>query len=32
MALMCPATTADDVDLHTRLFSEAVDGLTHSAP
>ena len=32
MALMCPATTADDVDLHTRLFGEAVDGLTHSAP
>ena len=32
MALMCPDTTAEDVDLHTRLFSEAVDGLTHSAP
>jgi glutamate-1-semialdehyde 2,1-aminomutase len=32
MALMCPDTTADDVDLHTRLFYEAVDGLTHSAP
>ena len=32
MALMCPDTTADDVALHTRLFSEAVDGLTHSAP
>ena len=31
MALMCPDTTADDVDLHTRLFDEAVDGLTHSA-
>jgi glutamate-1-semialdehyde 2,1-aminomutase len=24
MALMCPATTADDVDLHTRLFADAV--------
>jgi glutamate-1-semialdehyde 2,1-aminomutase len=24
MALMCPATTADDVDLHTRIFAEAV--------
>lgn len=24
MALMCPATRADDVDLHTRLFAEAV--------
>ncbi len=23
MALMCPATTADDVDLHTRIFAEA---------
>lgn len=23
MALMCPATTAEDVDLHTRVFSEA---------
>jgi glutamate-1-semialdehyde 2,1-aminomutase len=32
MALMCPDTTADDVDLHTRLFREAVDGLTHSTP
>jgi glutamate-1-semialdehyde 2,1-aminomutase len=27
MALMCPDTTAADVDLHTRLFAEAVDGL-----
>jgi glutamate-1-semialdehyde 2,1-aminomutase len=24
MALMCPTTTADDVDLHTKLFGEAV--------
>ena len=24
MALMCPATTEADVDLHTRLFGEAV--------
>jgi glutamate-1-semialdehyde 2,1-aminomutase len=24
MALMCPATTVDDVDLHTRIFAEAV--------
>jgi glutamate-1-semialdehyde 2,1-aminomutase len=27
MALMCPDTTEDDVDLHTRLFAEAVDAL-----
>ena len=27
MALMCPDTTADDVDLHTRLFAEAVAAL-----
>ncbi len=27
MALMCPSTSADDVDLHTRLFGEAVDEL-----
>ena len=27
MALMCPDTTAADVDLHTRLFAEAVDAL-----
>ena len=27
MALMCPATTAADVDLHTRLFAEAVGAL-----
>ena len=27
MALMCPATTADDVALHTRLFADAVDAL-----
>jgi glutamate-1-semialdehyde 2,1-aminomutase len=24
MALMCPTTTATDVDLHTKLFAEAV--------
>jgi glutamate-1-semialdehyde 2,1-aminomutase len=28
MALMCPDTTAADVDLHTRVFSEAVSELT----
>ena len=28
MALMCPDTTGDDVELHTRLFAEAVDELT----
>jgi glutamate-1-semialdehyde 2,1-aminomutase len=28
MALMCPATSVEDVDLHTRLFAEAVDALT----
>ena len=27
MALMCPATTADDIALHTKLFGEAVDEL-----
>jgi glutamate-1-semialdehyde 2,1-aminomutase len=27
MALMCPATSQDDVQLHTRLFAEAVDEL-----
>jgi glutamate-1-semialdehyde 2,1-aminomutase len=27
MALMCPRTTVDDVDLHTRLFGEAVRAL-----
>jgi glutamate-1-semialdehyde 2,1-aminomutase len=27
MALMCPDTTAADVDLHTRLFAEAVEAL-----
>jgi glutamate-1-semialdehyde 2,1-aminomutase len=27
MALMCPDTSADDVDLHTRLFDEAVTEL-----
>jgi glutamate-1-semialdehyde 2,1-aminomutase len=28
MALMCPATTAADVDLHTRIFGEALAELT----
>ena len=28
MALMCPATTAADVDLHTRIFAEAARELT----
>src|SRR3954447_12620992 len=28
MALMCPSTTDEDVDLHTRLFGEAVAALT----
>ena len=27
MALMCPATTAADVDLHTEVFGEAVAAL-----
>jgi glutamate-1-semialdehyde 2,1-aminomutase len=27
MALMCPATTEDDVDLHTRVFDEALGAL-----
>ncbi|HEX5017559.1 MAG TPA: transaminase [Actinomycetes bacterium] len=27
MALMCPATTEADVDLHTRVFAEAIDEL-----
>lgn len=27
MALMCPVTSRDDVDLHTRLFAQAVDDL-----
>jgi hypothetical protein len=27
MALMCPVTTQDDVQLHTRLFGEALDEL-----
>jgi glutamate-1-semialdehyde 2,1-aminomutase len=27
MALMCPSTTSEDVDLHTRLFGEAVAAL-----
>jgi glutamate-1-semialdehyde 2,1-aminomutase len=29
MALMCPTTTAADVDLHTTLFDAAVRELTH---
>jgi glutamate-1-semialdehyde 2,1-aminomutase len=28
MALMCPATTAADIELHTRVFAEAVQELT----
>jgi len=28
MALMCPETTAADVDLHTALFREAVSRIT----
>jgi hypothetical protein len=27
MALMCPATTAADVDLHTQIFAEAAHEL-----
>ena len=27
MALMCPATTAADIELHTRVFAEAVQEL-----
>jgi glutamate-1-semialdehyde 2,1-aminomutase len=27
MALMCPATTTHDVDLHTEVFAAAVDEL-----
>jgi glutamate-1-semialdehyde 2,1-aminomutase len=27
MALMCPVTSGDDVQLHTRLFAEALDEL-----
>jgi glutamate-1-semialdehyde 2,1-aminomutase len=30
MALMCPATTDADVDLHTRLFADAVAELLES--
>ena len=30
MALMCPDTDAADVDLHTRLFAEAVESLLPS--
>jgi glutamate-1-semialdehyde 2,1-aminomutase len=32
MALMCPATSEDDVDLHTRVFDEAVEALYADAP
>lgn len=32
MALMCPQTTGADVDLHTRLFAEAVDDLLAGGP
>ena len=32
MALMSPATTQEDVDLHTRLFAEAVADLVTSGP
>jgi glutamate-1-semialdehyde 2,1-aminomutase len=32
MALMCPQTTAADVDLHTRLFGEAVADLVGEGP
>ena len=28
MTLMCPATSADDVDRHTEVFSEAIEELT----
>jgi glutamate-1-semialdehyde 2,1-aminomutase len=28
MALMCPSTTTEDVDLHTELFTAAVRELT----
>ena len=28
MALMCPATTAADVDAHTEIFATAADELT----
>jgi glutamate-1-semialdehyde 2,1-aminomutase len=31
MALMCPDTSGEDVDLHTRLFAEAVDELTSTS-
>jgi glutamate-1-semialdehyde 2,1-aminomutase len=27
MALICPATTEDDIDLHTRVFCESVEAL-----
>jgi glutamate-1-semialdehyde 2,1-aminomutase len=32
MALMCPVTSRDDVELHTRLFAEAVDELAGRTP
>jgi hypothetical protein len=28
MALMCPATTEADIDLHTQIFAEATSELT----
>ena len=32
MALICPATTAADVDRHTEAFTEAVDDLLAALP
>ena len=32
MALMCPATTEADVDVHTEAFSNALDSLFPSRP
>jgi glutamate-1-semialdehyde 2,1-aminomutase len=32
MALMSPATTAEDVDRHTELYSQAVDELIGAHP
>jgi glutamate-1-semialdehyde 2,1-aminomutase len=32
MALMCPATTEADVDVHTETFADAVDALTATTP
>jgi glutamate-1-semialdehyde 2,1-aminomutase len=31
MALMCPATVEDDVDLHTRVFERAAEELVSSS-